>query len=298
MVIIRGIKKIRKFARPVVAVGIFDGVHLGHCKVLKAAVKKAHSIKGTSVALTFWPHPRQEESLYSLPHRLNLIAKLGIDACVVINFNAQFARISAGDFVRDILVKRLHSRAVYVGENFRFGKAQEGNVRFLARLCDTYGFSLKAFRVVTRGARPVSSTHIRALIKKGKLSIARALLGRPVSVLGTVIKGASLARRLGFPTANIDPHHEVIPPSGVYAVRVIFNQKKLPGLCYIGSKPTLSDKGMRHIEVYILGFQQDIYGKDLEILFFRKLRAEKKFNSLAELAAQIAKDTSVAKRLF
>jgi len=297
MKVIYGVNKIRKFRKPVVALGVFDGVHRGHINILKGAVRKARSIKGTSMVLTFWPHPQKEKNLYSLEHRLRLISEIGIDVCVVINFNQKFADISAFDFVRNILFKKIHAHYVYVGRNFGFGKDAEGNYKTLIGLSKIYNFKVKAFKVINIKNKPVSSTYIRALIKKGKLAFARRLLTRPVSILGTVIKGISLARKLGFPTANINPHHEVIPPHGVYAVRVIFNDNKFNGICYIGSRPTFLSKS-ENVEVYIFNFNKNIYGKNLEIQFIKKIRDEKKFGSASVLVGQIKTDILTAKKNF
>ncbi len=286
---------------------MFDGVHRGHREILKAAVRKAHSIKGTSVVLTFWPHPQKEESLYSLKHRLRLIEELGIDVSIVIYFNQEFASISALNFVQDILVKKIGAHYLYVGKNFRFGKNAAGDYRALEGLSSVYDFKLKVFAVIRSHNKPISSTYIRALIKKGDLSTAQNLLCHPVAVLGTVTKGARLGRRLGFPTANINPHHEVLPLSGVYAVRIIFNQRELKGICYIGTKPTLKVQGRRqeagggkekYVEVYIFNFKKNIYGKYLEIQFVKRIRGERKFASIQALAEQVKKDISLVKRLF
>ncbi len=298
MKVIYGLNRIKKFRKPVVTLGVFDGVHLGHREILEAAVKKAHAIKGTSVVVTFWPHPQKEKSLYSLEHRLRLINEIGIDVCIVINFNKKFARTKAKDFVKDILFKRIWAHYIYVGKNFRFGKYAEGNSKILERLSKLYNFKLRTFKVSKINNRAISSTYIRTLIKKGKLTTAQKLLMQPVSILGTVIKGDSLASRLGFPTANIDPHHEVIPPSGVYAVKVIFNQRKLDGICNIGIKPTFKTRSAKHIEVYIFNFKRNIYGRYLEIQFIKKIREERKFTSPKELVTQIHKDISFAQRLF
>lgn len=301
MKVIYGVNRIRKFKKPVVALGVFDGVHRGHRNILEACVRKARHIKGTSMVVTFWPHPQKEESLYSLEHRLRLIGSLGIDACLVIKFNKNFSRISALDFVKNILFKTIGACYVYVGKNFRFGKNAEGDLKTLRDLSKKYKFTLKAFEVYKVKNKPVSSTYIRALIKNGDLSAAEELLTRPVSVLGTVVKGVSLARRLGFPTANIDPHHEVIPPSGVYAVRVIFNNMKLKGICNIGTKPTFkisSAESATHIELHIFDFEKNIYGKYLEIQFIRKIREEKRFSSSAALVEQIKKDIKTLRRRF
>lgn len=299
MKVIYGLKQIKKYRKPVIALGVFDGVHQGHREILEGIVRKARNIKGTSLALTFWPHPQKEESLYSLEHRLRLINELGVDICIVINFNQKFAKISAVDFIKDILFKKIHANYIYVGKNFRFGKNAEGNAKILDELSKKYNFKLKIFEVIEIKNKPISSTYIRTLIKKGKLSLAQKLLTRPVSILGTVIKGNLLGRRLGFPTANINPHHEVIPPQGVYAVRVIFNDKKFKGVCYIGTKPTFESGNKKiHIEVHIFNFNKKIYGKYVEIQFVKNIRTDKKFDSLARLAQQIKKDVILAKRVF
>jgi len=298
MKVIYGLREVKKFKKPVVALGVFDGVHCGHIGILKAAVRHARSVVGTSIALTFDPHPQKEESLTSLGHRLRLIAKQGICVCIVINFNKRFQKISAADFIKDILVKKLASYSVYVGKNFRFGRNAEGSVQTLRRFSRIYNFGLKVFRVVRIDHQPISSTYIRRLIKKGRLTAAGKLLCRPVTVLGSVMKGVHLGSRLGFPTANIDPHHEVIPPEGVYAVRIVLDGRKFYGVCNIGKRPTFMRKGKVHIEVNIFNFHKNIYAKFIEIEFVRKIRNEKKFSSAAVLIDRIRKDIAFAKTLF
>lgn len=298
MKVIYGVSQIKKFKKPVVALGVFDGVHRGHINILKGASHKARNIRGTSIVLTFWPHPQLQESLYSLEHRLRLIAEQGIDVCVVIKFNKKFARISATGFIKDILFKKFHAHYVYVGKNFRFGKGAKGDFKNLSKLSKIYNFKLKLFKVIKINNKPISSTYIRALIKKGDLRAAEELLSRPVSILGTVIKGSFLARKLGFPTANINPHHEVIPLSGIYAVRIIFNEKKFYGICYIGTNPTLKAQKSIHVEVHIFNFKKNIYGKDLEIQFVKKIRDEKKFASCQSLVKQVRKDILRVKEIF
>ncbi|MDD2689898.1 MAG: bifunctional riboflavin kinase/FAD synthetase [Candidatus Omnitrophica bacterium] len=299
MKIIYGLQKIRKIKKPVVALGVFDGVHRGHIKILRAIVTKAHSIRGRSVVLTFWPHPQAEKSLYSLEHRLRLIGEQGVDICIVINFNRQFCGMPAFDFIKDILIEKIGANFIYIGENFRFGRNAEGNYRTLRKLSGKFNFKLKVFKVIKMGGREISSTYIRNLITKGDLPLACKLLSRRVSILGTVIKGNFLGRKIGFPTANINPHHEVVPPNGVYAVRVIFNGKIFKGVCYIGKRPTFQiEKAKIHIEVHIFDFKQNIYAKFLEIQFIKKIRKEKKFDSPASLAKEIRKDASIANRVF
>lgn len=280
------------------ALGVFDGVHRAHINILRQAVKRARKINGTSVVLTFYPHPQKQESLYSLKHRLRLIAEQGINISIVINFNKHFSRISAEEFIKNILFSKIRAHDVYIGKNFKFGKDAKGNFRILEKLAKIYNFRVKVFDVVKIKNKPVSSTCIRDLIKKGKFVCAQKLLGRPVTVLGTVIRGRVLARRLGFPTANINPHHEVIPPHGIYAVRIIFKGKKFNSLCYIGTKPTFFHQKSRHIEVYIFNFNRDIYGEDLEIQFIKKIRNERKFNSADTLVKEIKKDIARSSPIF
>lgn len=305
MKVIHGINNITRVNKAVVALGVFDGMHLAHRYILDAAVKKARESAGKSVVVTFYPHPQNELSLYSLEHRLRLMAELGIDVCVVIKFTRAFSRITAANFVRKILSERIGAKFIFVGKDFRFGKDASGDCALLGELSGVYGYSLRIFDIISRRFGRVSSTYIRKLITAGKLYAAQQLLLRPVSILGTVIKGISLARKLGFPTANIDPHHEILPPSGVYVVKVIFEGRVFEGVCNIGRKPTvLKDKKNtclvrdKHVEVYIFDFDKNIYGQDLEIQFIRKLRQEKKFASLKLLAEQIRRDISLAKRII
>ncbi len=298
MNIIYGLRNIRRFKKPVVAIGVFDGVHRGHRAILKAAAGRARSIGGTAVVLTFWPHPQKQALLYSLEHRLRLIGELGIDVCVIINFNKKFSRISADNFIGDILYKKIRPSYVYIGKNFNFGAGASGNFKTLRKISQVYNFRVKVFGVVKVNRRSVSSSCIRTLIKEGNLAAAEKLLGRRVSVLGTVIKGEARGTRLGYPTANIDPHHEVIPPSGVYAVRIVFNGRVFGGICNIGTRPTFKNTGERHIEAYIFNFNKNIYGRYLELQFIKKMRGEEKFSTPAALSAQIKKDLTCVKRLL
>ncbi|MDP2905634.1 MAG: riboflavin biosynthesis protein RibF [Candidatus Omnitrophota bacterium] len=306
MIIIHGINKIRKFRKPVLAIGVFDGVHRGHEKILRAVANKAERIGGTAMAMTFWPHPQDAGHLYSLEHRLRLIAGCGIKVCVVVGFNKRFAATSAEYFIKRILADLIRPAYVYVGGNFNFGRGGRGDYRMLEELAGAYRFGVKVFGVLKAGGRPVSSTHIRALIRGGKLFAASSLLGRPVSVLGTVVRGRALGSKLGFPTANINPHHEIIPPSGVYAVQVFIGDKIYRGVCNIGRKPTFNpqenfcprQESREDIEVYIFDFKKNIYGRYIEVRFIKRIRNEKKYASIPQLAAQIKRDAIAARRLF
>ncbi len=297
MQVITDIRNFKLAGKSVVAIGVFDGVHKAHRLIITSAVKQARRIGAKILVLTFWPHPQGKASLNSLSHRLKMIEELGVDVCVVVRFNRKFAEKSAEDFVRNILVKRLNVRAVFIGENFRFGKNSEGDATLLKKLSRLYGFRVRVFKVFKTGQVAISSTLIRRLISVGKLKEAEKILMHPVSILGTVIKGEALATRLGFPTANIEAHHEVLPPSGIYAVRVIVDKQIYAGVGYIGHRPTFF-RNKQSIEVHIFNFKENIYGQDLEIQFIRKIRSDIKFSSSQALVKQIKKDIIKAKTFF
>ncbi|MDD5449739.1 MAG: riboflavin biosynthesis protein RibF [Candidatus Omnitrophica bacterium] len=290
-------------ANPVVTIGIFDGIHEGHKKLLSKVAQKARRAKGTGLVITFDPHPNRildmigaPPLLVSLKHRLKLIEAQGIDAALVLNFNKTLARYTALEFVKKILVKKIGARAVVIGSDFRFGKNKKGDIGLLKAMGRQYGFTVQSVPLLKIGGIPVSSTRIRALVLSGRLKEASILLGRPVSVLGTVINGSRRGRILGYPTANINPHHEAIPPSGVYAVYALVNGKKHKGILNIGVRPTFHNKGESEptIEAHLFGFNKDIYGKDIEIIFIRRLRAEKRFPNREALIKQIRIDEQTA----
>ncbi|MCU0666805.1 MAG: bifunctional riboflavin kinase/FAD synthetase [Candidatus Omnitrophica bacterium] len=301
MRVIYNLKDIRGTKSCVLSLGVFDGMHLAHQKILEEACAKAASIGSKSVVVTFHPHPKAKQSLYSLDHRLHLLACLGVDVCVVIRFTASFSLISAYSFIKNIIFKRIKPSFIYVGNNFRFGHNAKGDAQFLKKFSGEYGFKLRVFDTIKVNGEPVSSTYIRQLIKTGKLNRARHFLLRPVSILGTVIKGNALARRLGVPTANLNPHHEVLPASGIYAVKVFLEGKIYNGISYIGTRPTLHKKFCKpkvHIEVHIFDFSRSIYGKNMEVFFLNKIRNDKKFSSLQSLKRQIEKDILACHKFF
>lgn len=298
-----GLNKVKKFRKAVVALGVFDGVHIGHRHILRQCASQARRINGTSVVVTFYPHPQGQLSLYSLKHRLRLIEELGVDVCIVINFTRHFAQISALDFMQKILMDKIGARFIFVGKNFRFGKRAAGEIKLLEKFSTFYGYKVISSGVIKKDDKPVSSTYVRALITSGKLIQAQKLLQRPVTVYGTVIRGISLARKIGFPTANINPHHEIMPPPGVYAVEIIFDKKNYQGVCNIGKRMvTIHQQRDKYVEVHIFNFSRNIYGKDLEILFVKKIRQEMDFSGAADFlgyaAGQIKKDIQAAKNIF
>lgn len=298
----------RQFRKPVVTIGIFDGVHLGHKKILKQVVNEAKIIRGTSMVVTFNPHPKRvldiigaPPLLVSVKHRLNLIEKEGLDAAVVLDFDEAFARCDARKFVEKVLVEKIGVNSIILGANFKFGKDRKGDIGLLKSMGRRFGFSAEQAPLFKVNSRPVSSTRIRQLVMSGRLIEALRLLGRPCSTLGTVIKGSRRGRLLGYPTANMNPHHEAIPPSGVYAVYVMVNSKRYKGILNIGTRPTF-DKTQNAkeptIETHIFGFNNSIYGKDIEVIFIKKIREERKFSSKEELIKQIRIDEHTAHMLL
>jgi riboflavin kinase/FMN adenylyltransferase len=248
--------------------------------------------------VTFNPHPRRVlnpnsnvPSLTSLGHRLKLIKAIGVDFFLVIKFTKLFSGIKAEDFVKKILVNKLAIKNLVVGENFLFGHRQSGDLRFLKRLGERFGFQVFWVRPVRMKGAIISSTRIRNIIQKGRLEEASRMLGRPLTILGTVVKGRHIGRRLGFPTANIDPHHETIPPNGVYAVYVRTDKKPCrKAVLNIGTRPTFCRGKEPVLELHILNFKKYIYGKDIEIIFRQKIRNERRFYCIEALRRQIQKD--------
>jgi riboflavin kinase/FMN adenylyltransferase len=292
----------------IVTIGVFDGVHVGHQAVIKKAVKKARSYGLKSIVVTFDPHPLKVldprhfiPSLISLGHRIDLIKKSGIDEVFVIKFSKRTANISPERFVEDVIIGRMHAREIVVGEDFYFGKGARAGVEKLREIAEKRSVKVEIVKHVRKNSRIVSSTIIRRLVMDGRIREAEQFLGRPYSILGTVVSGTKLARELGYPTANVNPHHEAMPPSGVYAVKVRSGARTYGGVMNIGVRPTFYDHGHDKeptIEVHIFNFHKKIYGKDLEIRFVRKIRDERRFKATDRLIEQIEKDERSAKALL
>lgn len=281
------------------AIGVFDGMHLGHQRVIGQARDDAKTTGGTSVALTFDPHPmrvlRPDQApllLTSTEHKLALIRQLGVDACLLVTFDKVFSETPAEQFVDRISF----SRQVCVGTRFRFGHDRLGDVRLMEQLAPRYGFTVKEIKsVLTTDGEMISSTAVRKHVLAGNLDRAAAMLGRPFSVLGTVEHGDHRGHELGFPTANVNPHNEVLPPDGVYAVRARLGESRLPGVVNIGNRPTFAGTAHR-LEVHILDFDRGLYGQELEVEFVKRLRDERKFDSSDALKQQIAVDVQAARQ--
>jgi riboflavin kinase/FMN adenylyltransferase len=298
----------RKFTRPILTIGIFDGVHVGHKYIIKKVVEEARRLKGTSIVLTFYPHPyrvlkpkRYLPLLISLEHRLKLISEMGVDVCIVQGFTEKFSRIDKLSFVKKILFEKIHPLQIFVGKDFNFGKDGLGNVRLLKKLGIIYSYKVKEISPKILDGKVISSSYIRNLILKGKLIKASRFLGRPVSVFGKIVRGCKRGKILGYPTANIDYSYEVLPPAGVYAVNINLGKKRLFGVANIGFRPSFNKRIRQRkvaAEVHILDFHKRIYGKNIEIEFIKKIRSEKRFKKSSSLVRQIEKDIQKSKRIF
>ncbi|MEX1118808.1 MAG: bifunctional riboflavin kinase/FAD synthetase [Terrimicrobiaceae bacterium] len=288
-----------------VAIGVFDGVHLGHQAVLRRARDDARALGGAAAAITFDPHPVKilrpgaaPHLLTSTPHKLQLISQLGFPFALVIPFDAKMASTPAKDFLAALYQPTRQLHEIVVGCGWAFGKNREGSVQLIRETGQRENFLAVEIPAVTSDGEPVSSTRIRRAIEVGDFESAATCLGRPYSILGTVIPGNQIGRTLGFPTANLRAHNEQFPPNGVYAVRATVSGKLFDGVANIGVRPTISSQGERLLEVHLLHFHQDIYGQDMEVTFVSLLRHEQSFGSLEALKAQISSDITTATTIF
>ena len=297
-------KKLKR-RRRAVAIGIFDGVHRGHRLILKKALASAKKMRTAPMVVTFDPHPqkvlspkhRNPKILMSLEHRLNFFSAMGVKETLIVPFNKKFSHISHEDFLKKLLLGRLGMRSLSVGRDFRFGRKAEGDRGYLTEQSRKNGFALFLSPALSFRGKAISSTRIRRLIEEGDLKLASKMLGRPVSVSGTVVHGRGRGRKVGFPTANLNPHHETLPPPGVYAAKGSLGKRLLKGMVHIGQRPTFGDKE-KSLEVHFLDFHRNIYGREIELLFLAKLRPVRAFSDARALAKQIRTDIRRAKSLF
>jgi len=292
------------FTNPIATVGVFDGLHAGHIKLISELRAWAKETGGESVVVTFRVHPRAVTAksgpthIMSLPHRLMLMAREGVDACVILDFTPELAAKSAEEFSREFLAGKLGIRGLLMGFDGRIGRGGEGTRERMAKLGKESGYEVRRVDAVMHGGSVISSTRIRRHIIAGELDEAQAMLGRPVSVLGTVVRGEGRGRKLGFPTANMDLHHEARPPIGVYAASAVFGESEMPAVVNIGRRPTFHKDGADEtIEVHIPGFDGDLYDREVEVRFLRKIRDEKKFTGADELVERMRRDVEELRKI-
>ena len=305
MIAIFGLENFReKFTRPVLTIGNFDGVHLGHLALFDKVIERAGALGGTPSVLTFEPHPirvlRPDVNLpliCVLDRRLELIEAAGMDLIVVAVFTPDFAGVPAEDFVEKILVRRFGLAELVVGHDYTFGRGAGGDIGLLKMMGGEHGFSVHEVGPVTRGGGVVSSTRIRRLIESGEIAAANELLGRQYQIVGRVIKGHRRGRDLGFPTANLRPKNELIPAMGVYACWVETDHGRFMGVTNIGTNPTFGQEELS-VESHLLDFDADIYGETIRVNFVNRVRGQRRFSGPEELSSQIALDISESLRIL
>ncbi len=288
-----------------VAIGVFDGVHLGHRALIERTLAEARQKGGSAAALTFHPHPARvlrpdsaPRLLTSTPHKLRLMEALGCPAVLVVEFDDAFAALTPREFIHRISSAAKPLGVVAVGHNWAFGHARSGNVALLRKLGADQGFETVEIDPVMADGELVSSTRIRRAVEEGDFAAAGTLLGRDYTILGTVGPGAHVGHQLGFPTANLSAHNEQFPPNGVYAVQALLRGSWLGGVANVGIRPTVTGSHDRILEVHVFDFEGECYGEDMEVLFVRRIRDERKFPSLEALRDQICSDVSEARLLL
>lgn len=291
----------------VLSIGNFDGIHLGHQAVLMHVVERAKSLAAPAVAMTFDPHPikllRPADAprlVTTLEQRLQLIARTGIETCLLVPFTHRVARMTAENFVRDVLVQRLAVKEVYIGKNFRFGADRGGDVDLLNRMGSELGFEAASSPIVHHAGDIVSSTRVRQAIGEGRVEEAAELLDRAVFIDGRVLEGKRLGRTLGFPTLNIEVENELQPKHGVYvtATHIPSFERIFPAVTNIGIRPTIYENSLTTVESHLLDFTADVYREQIRLFFLRRLREERAFDSTTELMAQIRLDVEAGRSFF
>jgi len=302
------LEDVERVPNSVITVGTFDGVHAGHRAIIDTVAEKARKRAARSVLVTFDPHPRDIinpgdagiKLLTTLPERSEILEELGIDTMVVIPFDRDFSLLSSEEFIRDIIYKKVGVSEFVIGYDHQFGRNREGTIETIERLGKELGFDSYVVSKREVGEKTVSSTAIRnAISEDGNVEEAANFLQRPYRLNGTVVHGDKRGKEIGFPTANIKPEHsrKIIPKDGVYAVRVRINGDWYDGMMNIGTRPTFDGK-IRTLEVNLFNFDQNIYGKEVQVRFYNRIRDEKKFEGKEELVNQLEQDQKEAKELL
>jgi len=303
----RDIPEIKKTLNAVVTVGSFDGLHIGHFKILEEVKKVAGELKGSSFVITFEPHPRfvlskdfRLKILTSLPEKIKILEEAGIENLVVLKFTKEFSQLTSDEFIRQIIVDKIGAAHMVIGHDHKFGKDRLGNVQKLSEVGKLYNFSVTDVTAENMDGSIISSSKIRKALTDGDLVNANKFLGRNYSLEGIVVIGMQRGRTLGFPTANIlpDDPNKAIPKNGVYVVKCELDGEVFPGVMNIGIRPTFENKHEQVLEVHLLNFNRDVYGKNLRVEFIKRLRDEKKFSSKEDLIKQMQTDKQLAASVY
>jgi riboflavin kinase/FMN adenylyltransferase len=290
--------------KPVTTIGNFDGLHRGHRAIIDKVLARARSTGGSSLLITFDPHPlkvlapeRAPLMISTRRQKLALLEAAGLEFVLVLPFTVELAAVTAERFVRDTVAAGVGAREVYVGANFNFGRGRAGNADLLVRLCGDLGIRASKVPEVRYLGSPISSSRIRRALLAGEVELARELLGRPFAIAGTVIHGEGRGARLGFPTANIQPENDLVPQDGVYVTEALVERAVLPSVTNIGTRPTF-EEARYAIETHVLDSPGQIYDRPLEVRFLARLRQELKFESPQALVEQVRRDVERAREFF
>ena len=302
MQLIRGLHNLKKHAGSVVTIGNFDGVHVGHEKIISRLVETAEILGLPSVLISFAPTPqcffgREQATLSNFKEKHQLLAQLGVDKHLLIYFNQAFSELEAKDFVQQVLLDKLNMKHCLIGDDFRFGKNRQGDLGLLQSLSADKKFSVENTQSVLCNDCRASSSEIRTLLARGELNTAKQMLGREFSISGEVIHGQQKGRTIGFPTINIPIKRKISPILGVFATTVEIEGVVFQGVCNIGNRPTVNGKKIL-LEVFLFNFDQSVYGLEAKVVFKHKIRDEEKFDSFEALKQQIDLDTQQAKAYF
>ncbi|SMC35338.1 bifunctional riboflavin kinase/FAD synthetase [Moheibacter sediminis] len=307
MKIFKDISACKNVKNPVLTLGMFDGVHIGHQCIIQKLIQIAEEIDGESTLLTFEPHPRLVLSdgkadldlLNTLEEKIELLEQNGLQNLILHPFTKEFSQLSSEEFVRELLVNQIGVHTIVIGYDHHFGRNREGNFEQLQKLSQELNFNLIKLEEVKSDDLHISSTQIRNGLLEGNVEFAQKGLGRFYSLKGKVVHGDKLGRTLGFPTANLElPDYKLIPKNGVYLVKVNFRNEIYKGLLSIGTRPTVTNSNEKRIEVFILDFKEEIYGETLDLKLIRFIRDDMKFNSLEELISQMNYDKLIAKNFI
>lgn len=310
MRIFEGLENVGQIKNPVVTIGTFDGVHIGHQKIIQQLILEAKKIDGESVLITFHPHPRlvlfpdnhNLQLLQTQAEKLQTLAENGLENVIILPFSKEFAQLSALDFVQTVLYKSLKAKKIIIGYDHQFGNDRKGNIDFLIAHANDFNYDVIEIPAEEINEVNVSSTKIRTALLEGAVDVANTFLNKPFELSGTVIKGEQLGRTIGFPTANLDLNDstKLIPANGVYAVTVQLENdtKTLFGMMNIGYRPTVSTLQKQSIEIYLFDFEADLYNSHLKVRLYKRIRAEENFLNLANLKSQLNKDEAAIRSYF
>ena len=310
MRIYKGIDELGEFKNSVVTIGTFDGVHKGHQKILSRLNKLADEVSGESILFTFYPHPRMVvfpnnhnlKLIQTIDEKIDSLEKLGLDNLIIYPFTKAFSRLTAFEFVRDILVEKLKVKTLVIGYDHQFGRNREGDLEFLKETAKIFDFKVEEISAEEVQEVNVSSTKIRQSLLEGDIEKTNGFLGRPFRYSGVVVEGQKIGRTIGFPTANIEikNQHKILPKDGVYAVRVQIGGALIDGMMNIGMNPTVLAKESleKKVEVHLFDFNTEVYGEHVAVFLYRYIRKEKTFSNLEALKSQLNDDSKKVRNFF